>query len=72
MQTEKSQPSGQRIMPETRLVSFLALSVKPRVDISLCASDFDVRFYVCLFVIIAVSSILKIFISVYQTASTAE
>ena len=34
MQTEKSQSSGQRIMPETRYTSFSALSVYPWVVIS--------------------------------------
>ena len=34
MQTEKSQPESQRIMPETRCTSFPALSVDPRVGIS--------------------------------------
>ena len=29
MQTEKSQPEGKRIMPETRFTSFPALSVDP-------------------------------------------
>ena len=29
MQTEKSQPEGKRIMPETRLTEFSALSVDP-------------------------------------------
>ena len=47
MQTEKSQPSGQWIMPETQLTSFPALSVYPRVRISLSASETDVRFYLC-------------------------
>ena len=45
MQIEKSQPSGQRILPETRLASFPALSVNPRVGISLSAFKADVRFY---------------------------
>ena len=39
MQTEKSQPEGQRIMPETRFTEFLALSVDPRVGISLSVSE---------------------------------
>ena len=34
MQTEISQPEGKRIMPETRITSFPALSVDPRVGIS--------------------------------------
>ena len=42
MQTEKSQPEGKWIMPETRLTEFLALSVDPRVGISRSASENDV------------------------------
>ena len=42
MQTEKSQPSGQRIMPETR---YPALSVYPRVGISLSASKTYDKFF---------------------------
>ena len=34
VQTERSQPEGQRIMPETRFTAFLAISVGPRVGIS--------------------------------------
>ena len=34
LQTEKSQLKGKRIMPETRLTEFPALSVDPRVGIS--------------------------------------
>ena len=45
MQTEKSQPSGQRIMPETRLTSFPALSVNPLVGILRSASETDDKFY---------------------------
>ena len=41
MQTEKSFPEGQRIMPETRFTSFLALSVDPRVGISWSAMKTD-------------------------------
>ena len=41
MQTEKSQPEGERIMPERRFTEFLALSVDPRVGISLTASEID-------------------------------
>ena len=41
MQTEKSQPEGTRIMPETRVQEFLALSVDPRVGISRSASETD-------------------------------
>ena len=44
MQTEKSQPEGKRIMPETRFTEFLALSVDPRVGISRPASETDVLF----------------------------
>ena len=42
MQIEKSQPERKRIMPETRFTSFPALSVDPRVGISLSASETDV------------------------------
>ena len=48
MQTEKSQPSGQRIMPETRFTEFTefpTLSVHSRVVISLSASEADEGFY---------------------------
>ena len=41
MQTEKSQPDGKRIMPETRFTEFLALSVDPRVWLSRSASKTD-------------------------------
>ena len=41
MQTEKSQPKGKRIMQETRCTSFLALSIDPRVGISLSAMGTD-------------------------------
>ena len=41
MQTEKSQPEGKRIMPETRFTEFPALSVDPRVGISRSASGTD-------------------------------
>ena len=41
MQTEKSQPEGKRIMPETRFTEFLALSVDPRVGMSQTASETD-------------------------------
>ena len=41
MQTEKSQPKGKRIMPETRFTDFPALSVDPRVGISRSASEID-------------------------------
>ena len=33
MQTEKSQPEGKWIMPETRFTEFPALSVDPRVGV---------------------------------------
>ena len=42
MQTEKSQPEGKRIMPETKFTEFPALSVDPRVGISRSASETDV------------------------------
>ena len=45
MQAEKSQPSGQRTMPETRLTSFPALSVYLRVGISRSPSRTNDRFY---------------------------
>ena len=41
MQSKKSQPSGQRIMPESRLISFPAYSVNPRAGISLSESEND-------------------------------
>ena len=41
MQTEKSQPEGKQIMPETRFISFLVLSVDPTVGISRSASESD-------------------------------
>ena len=43
MQTEKFQPEDNRIMPETRFTSFPALSVYPRVVMSLSALETDVR-----------------------------
>ena len=45
MQTEKSQPEDKRIMPETRLTSFPALSVDPRVGISRSVSEIDDRLF---------------------------
>ena len=42
MQTEKSQPEGKRIMPETRFTEFPALSIDARVGISRSASETDV------------------------------
>ena len=41
MKTEKSQPEGKRIMPETRFTDFRALSVDSRVGISWSASETD-------------------------------
>ena len=41
MQTEKSQPEGKRMMPETRFTEFPALSVDRRIGISLSASETD-------------------------------
>ena len=45
MQTEKSQPSGQWIMPETRFTEFLALSIDLRVGISRSASETDDKLF---------------------------
>ena len=45
MQTEKAQPEGKRIMPETRFTEFPALFVDPRFGISLSASETDVIFF---------------------------
>ena len=42
MQTEKSQPEGKRLMPETRFTEFPALSVDSRVGISHSASETNV------------------------------
>ena len=42
MRTEKFQPEGKRIMPETRFTEFSALSVDPRVGVSQAASETDV------------------------------
>ena len=42
MQTEKSQPEGKRIMPETRFTEFPSFSVDPRVGILRSASEADV------------------------------
>ena len=41
--TEKFQPEGKRIMPETRFTEFPALTVFPRVGISRSVSENDVR-----------------------------
>ena len=48
MQIEKSKPKDKRIMPETRLTEFAALSIDPRVGISLSASktgDYFLTYY---------------------------
>ena len=45
MQTEKSQHENERIMSETRFTEFSALTVHPRVGISLTALETDDRFY---------------------------
>ena len=45
MQTKKSQPSGQRIMPQTRFIEFPALIVYPLVGISRSVAETDDRFY---------------------------
>ena len=42
MQTEKSQPEGKRIMPETRVTEFPEFSVDQRVGVSRSASETDV------------------------------
>ena len=42
MQTEKSQPEGKRIMPETKFTEFPALSIDLRVVISRSASETNV------------------------------
>ena len=41
LQTEKSQPEGKRIMPETRFTEFTTLSVDQRVGISRSAAATD-------------------------------
>ena len=41
MQTEKSQPEGKRMTPETRFTEFPALSVDPRVGIPLSVPEID-------------------------------
>ena len=45
MQTEKSQPDGKWMMPETRFIEFPALSVDPRVRISRSSSETDVGLF---------------------------
>ena len=50
MQSEKFQPSGQRLMPETPLIVLSALSVYPRVGISRSALVTDGRFYLSLII----------------------
>ena len=42
IKTEKSQPEGKQIVPETRFTEFLALSVDPRVGIFWPALETDV------------------------------
>ena len=41
LQAEKSQLGSKRIMPETRLTEFPALSVDPRIRIARSASETD-------------------------------
>ena len=41
MQTEKSQPEGKWMMPETRFTEFPALSIDPLVGISRSALETD-------------------------------
>ena len=50
MQTEKSQPEGKRIMPETRFTEFPALSVDPKIGISRSASDTGGRLFFLLII----------------------
>ena len=45
MQTEKSQPSGQRLMPEARSTALPALSVQPWIGTFHSASETNYRFY---------------------------
>ena len=47
MQTKKSKPEGERIMPETRFTEFPVLSVDPKVEISQSASETDDRYHFC-------------------------
>ena len=42
MQTDKAQTEGKQIMPETRFAEFPALSVDPRVGISVSVLETDV------------------------------
>ena len=42
IQTEKSQPEGERLRPETRFTYFPALSIDPRVGVSRSASETNV------------------------------
>ena len=45
MQTEKSQPEDQLMLPETKFTKFPALSIDPRVGISRSASERDVGLF---------------------------
>ena len=45
MQTEKFQPDGKQIIPETSVIEFLSLSVEPRIGIFRSASDLDDLFF---------------------------
>ena len=69
VQTEKSQPEGKLIMPETRFTEFPALSFDPMVGISRSTSETDV----CLFFLpIPLKSIIYhlsflLFLTVYFT-----
>ena len=45
MQTEKCQPEGKRIMPETRLTEFPVLSVDPRDGIFRSAPETDFELF---------------------------
>ena len=54
MQTEKSQPEGKWIMPETRFTEFPALSGDPRIGISQSASETDD----CLFIYLLLNKLV--------------
>ena len=65
MQTEKSQPEGKRVMPETRFTKIPALSVDPGLrffgfaDISLFFLTHDIKSYYLSFVISFIFDILR-------------
>ena len=45
MQTERSQPEGKRVMPETRFTEFPALSIDPRFGISQSVLETAVKLF---------------------------